>query len=241
MAGTQSSIAHSVNRITESGNHPIAQQSAIGRSSIVNARPYRPGRRPKTIHCPIASEVAEARMSYRRIASCIPAAALAVLVTTPTAVAQGSDQSGIAAINLSYVARASQAGKSAIARIDEATRQKEAEAAAKAAALDKQQAALQQQGNVMSARARADLQRAFDKSRVEFERFQEDAQAELQGMQAKFEAEFRIKLMPVVEQISKEKGLRFVFGIEQSTMIAWWSPAVDISDEVVERLDAARK
>jgi Skp family chaperone for outer membrane proteins len=30
-----------------------------------------------------------------------------------------------------------------------------------------------------------------------------------------------------------------VFGLEQSTLIVWANPALDISDEVVKRLDAA--
>ncbi len=111
----------------------------------------------------------------------------------------------------------------------------------KAAELEQQRYELQQRGSVMSERARADLQKAFDKGRIDFERFQQDAQAELQGMQRQFEAEFRLKLMPVVDQISKEKGLHFVFGLEQSTMIVWWNPSLDISDEIVKRLDADAK
>jgi Skp family chaperone for outer membrane proteins len=79
----------------------------------------------------------------------------------------------------------------------------------------------------------------FEKSRVEFERFQQDAQAEIEGLQQKFEAEFRIQLNPIVDAISKERGLHFVFGLEQAAIV-WWSPALDISEEVVKRLDAGK-
>ena len=119
-------------------------------------------------------------------------------------------------------------------------RRKTSEVETKAAALQKQQVELQQQSASMSPRAVADLQRAFEKSRLEFTRFQQDAQAEVEAMQQKFEADFRIKLAPIVDEISKEKGLYFVFGIEQTSMLAWWSPAVDISEEVVRRLDAPK-
>ena len=47
----------------------------------------------------------------------------------------------------------------------------------------------------------------------------------------------RVKLAPVIDAVSKEKGLHFVFGLEQAAIV-WWSPAVDISEEVVKRLDA---
>ena len=43
----------------------------------------------------------------------------------------------------------------------------------------------------------------------------------------------------LLDEISKEKGLHLVFGIQQAAII-WWSPAVDISDECVKRLDAAK-
>jgi outer membrane protein len=144
-----------------------------------------------------------------------------------------------ATVNLSYIAQSSKAGKAALARLKEAGKRKEAEAATKAADLRKQQVALQEPGSVLSERARADLQKAFERSRVDFDRFRQDAQAELQGLQAEFEAEFRLKLAPIVDQISKEKGFHFVFGLEQSTMIVWANPRLDISDEVVKRLDAA--
>ena len=58
-------------------------------------------------------------------------------------------------------------------------------------------------------------------------------------MQTQFELEFRAKLDPVIDEVSKEKGLQFVFGLEQAAIICW-SPAVDISEEVVKRLDALK-
>ena len=172
-----------------------------------------------------------------RIVRAVAITALVAAASNAPLAAQAVDQVRIAAVNLSYVAQSSRAGKAALARLEEAGKKKAAEAAIKAAELETQQVELQQRGSVMSARALADLQKAFEKGRIDFQRFQQDAQAELQGMQTQFEAEFRLKLMPVVDQISKEKGLHFVFGLEQAPII-WWNPALDISDEVVKRLDA---
>jgi outer membrane protein len=165
-------------------------------------------------------------------------AAILAAIFTSSAFAQVAEPFQIGAINISYVTRTSRAGKAAIAALDAFGKQKASEVQGKAKALQQQQAELQQSG-AMSARATADLQRAFEKTRLEFERFQQDAQAEIEAMQAKFDADFRIKLGPIVDEISKEKGLHFVFGIEQAAIL-WWSPAVDISDECVKRLDAAK-
>jgi len=164
--------------------------------------------------------------------------ALAVLLSTSPAFAQAVETSRIGALSLAYVARNSKTAQAAIAQVEEFERKKSIEVEGRAAALQKQQADLQNSA-AMSPRAVADLQRAFDKARLEFDRFQQDARAEVDAMQAKFDTELRIKLAPIVDEISKEKGLHLVFGLEQAPII-WWSPAVDISDEVVKRLDAPR-
>ena len=166
--------------------------------------------------------------------------ALVVLLSASTAFAQAAEQFRIGALRLAYVAQNSKTARAAIAEVEAFERKKSTELESKAGELQKQQVELQKQSAAMSPRAVADLQRAFDKSRLEFERYQQDVQAEVQAMQAKFDTEFRVRLAPIVDAISKEKGLHFVFGIEQASMVAWWSPAVDISEEVVKRLDAAK-
>lgn len=169
----------------------------------------------------------------------IRALTIAVLTLTVTP-AFAQDAVRIGAVSMAYVARSSKAGQSALAEIEKFVKQKESEAAVKSAELEKQQLALQKSSIGLSARAAGDLQKAFDKSRVEFDRFRQDTQAEIERMQSTFDAEFRVKLAPVIDAVSKEKGLQFVFGLEQAAIV-WWSPAVDISEEVVKRLDATIK
>ncbi len=174
-----------------------------------------------------------------RTARIVSSLALTALIATTPALAQVADSFRIGALRLAYVAQSSKTARAAIAQIEDFERKKSIEVESRAAELQKQQVALQQSA-VMSPRAVADLQRAFDKSRLEFDRFQQDARTEIEAMQARFDADFQAKLAPIVDAISKEKGLHFVFGIEQATMVAWWSPAVDISEEVVKRLDAPK-
>ena len=169
----------------------------------------------------------------------ILAAAFLAAASTSTALAQTIDATRIGAVNLSYVARMSKAGKEGLSRIDEASRRKAAEVDARAAELQKQQVELQQPNAGLSPRALADLQRAFEKSRIDFDRLRQDAQQEIEAMQTRFEIEFRAKLAPVIDEISKAKGLQFVFGLEQAAIV-WWNPALDISEEVVKKLDAGK-
>jgi Skp family chaperone for outer membrane proteins len=155
------------------------------------------------------------------------------------AAAQVVDLPRVGAINLSYVARTSKAGQSALAEIEKFVKAKEAEATARAVELDNLRVDVQRRSTGLSDRARGDLEKAFEKSRLEFERFQQDAKADIQALQLKFDNEFRVKLSPIVNAISKERGLHFVFGLEEAAIV-WWSPAADISEEVVKRLDAGK-
>ena len=173
-----------------------------------------------------------------RIARAVIVAVFGIAILSTAALAQSSLQ--IVGVNLRYVAANSKFGKTALARIEAANKEKAGEADAKLAALTKQQAELKQTGSSMSDRARADLQRAFDRARLDFDRFREDAQSELRVMQSEFEAQFRLKVTPLVDQLSRERGYSFVFGLEHP-IIAWFSPDVDISDEIVKRLDATAK
>jgi len=161
-----------------------------------------------------------------------------LLVLGIAAPVAAQDPTRVGAISLAYVARSSKAGKAALAEIEKFVKQKESEGATRAVELERQRVELQK-GIGLSPRALGDLQKAFDKSRLEFERFQEDAQADIERMQHKFDVEFRIKLAPIIDAVSKEKGLQFVFGLEQAAIV-WWSPAVDISADVAKRLDAEK-
>lgn len=164
---------------------------------------------------------------------------LALLAASATPVV-AQDSTHVGAIRLSYVARSSNSGKAALAEIEQFVKQKESEAAVKAAGLEQQRLELQKTGVGLRAGALGDLQKAFDKSRVEFERFQQDAQADIARLQQTFDAEFRLTVAPIIDAVSKEKGLQFVFGLEEAAIV-WWSPAVDISEEVIKRLDDAQQ
>ena len=107
-----------------------------------------------------------------------PIVALAVLLTASSAFAQAADVR-IGAVSFTYIARNSKTTNAALAQVQEFERKKTIEVEARAADLQKQQIELERQSASMSPRAVADLRRAFDKSRTEFTRFQQDAQSDI--------------------------------------------------------------
>ena len=72
------------------------------------------------------------------------------------------------------------------------------------------------------------------------ERFQQDAQAEINELQQEVQNDFVKKLSPIVEQLAVEKGLHLVFNASESG-IAWAAPGLDLTPDVIKKLDALAK
>jgi Skp family chaperone for outer membrane proteins len=90
----------------------------------------------------------------------------------------------------------------------------------------------------MSDAARSQLEKDIERQQVEAQRFQQDAQAEINELQQQLQNQFQERLMPILEAVAKEKGLQMLLS-HQDAGIVWWDPGIDLSAEVVKRLDAA--
>jgi Skp family chaperone for outer membrane proteins len=75
---------------------------------------------------------------------------------------------------------------------------------------------------------------------IDVKRFIQDAQSELAGVQRDAETAFLAKFKPALEEVVKAKGLRMVIN-EDSGLLAWADPTLDITSEVVKTLDLAAK
>lgn len=124
----------------------------------------------------------------------------------------------IGAINLPVVAQSSKFGSRELARIDAATREREAEVVRRASELERQRATLTQSAG-LSDRVRTDLQRAFERQTVEFERYREDAAKEVQRLQDQFTTDFQVRLRPVIDAIAKDQGLSLIFNLEVAPIV----------------------
>ncbi|MEQ1870473.1 MAG: OmpH family outer membrane protein, partial [Vicinamibacterales bacterium] len=95
-------------------------------------------------------------------------------------------------------------------------------------------------GSVMSEAARAQLQKDIERQTVEGQRFEQDAQAELNELQQRLQQEFQTKLLPILEALAKEKGIQALFSTGDAGII-WIEPGTDLTLEAVARMDAAKK
>ena len=118
--------------------------------------------------------------------------------TPPPATAVPPQQAPLrmAFLDLQRIAAESSEGKVASGKVQELTKKKGAELQEKTKALQTNQQKLQQGAAVLNDAARAQTQKEIDRLTVEIDRFQEDANAEVQEMQQALQAEFQEKLRP---------------------------------------------
>jgi outer membrane protein len=173
------------------------------------------------------------------------AAVFSVLVASAPAFAQApavaapSAPMKMAFVDLQRIAAESSEGKAASAKVQALTQKKSAELGEKTKALQANQQKLQQGGAVLNDAARAQAQKEVDRLTVEIDRFQQDANAEVQELQQQLQSEFQDKLRPVLDAIVKELsiGLLFSYGDAGAIFI---DPSLDITADVIKRFDVAK-
>jgi Skp family chaperone for outer membrane proteins len=84
--------------------------------------------------------------------------------------------------------------------------------------------------------APAEIQRA----QVELERATQDAETDFAALTRQMQVDFETRLTPILRQILDTDHIGIIFDYPQK-LIVWASPAADITDEVIARLDAATK
>ena len=146
----------------------------------------------------------------------------------------------IAFFNPQAVFQASADGRAGVARVNALIQKKQTENADKAKLLQGNQQKLQTSGSVMNEAARVQLEKEIEKQTKDAERFQQDAQAEINELQQEVQNDFVKKLSPIVEQLAVEKGLHLVFNASESG-IAWATPGLDLTGDVIKKLDALAK
>jgi outer membrane protein len=130
-------------------------------------------------------------------------------------------------------------GKAALARLNalEADRARAIDARQKA--LDAQEQAFERSAPLLSADARSQRTRELERLRIDTQRFIQDAQAELMGIQREAETAFLAKLRPVVDKVAKERGLQLLLNLDAG-VVAWFEPSLDLTTEITKQIATAR-
>lgn len=132
-------------------------------------------------------------------------------------------------------------GKAAATRLQEWEKKKTAEIQTKAKEAESLQAKINQGGNVLNESARAQAQRDLQRLQREITAMQEDAQQEGNELRQQLLTEFSQKVNPIIAAVAKERGLHMVFSVSDEANVAWADPGLDLTAEIIKRVDAAPK
>jgi outer membrane protein len=144
--------------------------------------------------------------------------------------------SKLAYINIQRIANESGEGKSATAKVQALNQKKVQELNEKNKQLQADQQKLQSGGTVMSDSARAEIEKRIERTQVDIQRATQDAQQEVQELQQELQNEFQRKLMPIVQQVSQEKGIHILFSAGDSGIV-WADTGLDITNDVIKKFD----
>jgi Skp family chaperone for outer membrane proteins len=174
------------------------------------------------------------RQHARRI---IVAALVAAAGLTGLALAQ--EGSKIGAINSQEVLEKSAEGKKAIAQLQAADKRFGDQIAQIDDQIKQLQNRLQAQRLTLTVEAAAGIQADIQKKQTDRQRMAEDATQQMQQLQATVLSQIQTDLMPVIEQLRKDKGLEMIFDVTKGGTV-YFNPAIDMTAEVIRRYDAAK-
>ena len=166
-----------------------------------------------------------------------PAQGAPTPAAAPPAPAPFPEGAKYAFVNIQRIANESVEGKSATGRVNALVTKKQAEGADRAKQLQAAQTKFEAGGSVMSESARALLQKEIDRLTIDIQRFNEDAQQEVQLLQNDLMGDFQVKLSPVIAAVATEKNLHMIFSSADAGLV-WGEPGLDITTEVIKKFDA---
>jgi outer membrane protein len=168
---------------------------------------------------------------------------IALLVALGTAglagLALAQEGGKLATINSQEVLEKSVEGMKAIAQLQAADKKFGDQIARIDDQIKQLQGRLTAQRMTLTAEAGAAIQADIVKRQTERQRAVEDASRSMQELQATTLTRIQADLIPVIEQLRKDKGLDLIFDVAKPG-IAYFTPTLDVTAEVVRRYDAIK-
>jgi Skp family chaperone for outer membrane proteins len=147
----------------------------------------------------------------------------------------------IGVVNLQRVIFESKFGQAGQAKLKGLSEKRTAEVAEQQKQLQTLQTELQTQGSVLSPTVVAQKTAEVDRLQRQLQFQQEQASADFQLLQNQLMDEFGDKVIPIAEEIRKERGLWLILTVGQEQNVIALHEGLDLTLEVVKRLDAVTK
>jgi len=87
--------------------------------------------------------------------------------------------------------------------------------------------------------AMAQLSSDIERKRTERKRFTEDVGREMEELTARLFNRIQSELLPIIEQIGKEKNVDIILDLARSGAI-YFNPAIDLTQDIINAYDASK-
>jgi|GEM_PF-2398536 len=154
-------------------------------------------------------------------------------VTTP---------SKVAIINIQLAIAETSDGKKLADQLNARFAPKETEIANESKAIQALQKQLNDQGNTMSAQAKADLQQQIATKQRDAQQNSQNAQSDYENAQAEMMNSVAAKIMPVLKKYAEDHGYTAVIDVSMNwpqSPVLYYNPGTDITGDIVRIYDAA--
>lgn len=153
------------------------------------------------------------------------------------AIAQETAKIGV--VNSQEVLEKSEEGKKAIAQLQEKDRSQQSRLTKLDEEIRQLETKMNTQRLTLTNEAILQLTSDLDKKRTDRKRLAEDALRELQDLRLRLFNRVQSELIPIIEQLGKEKNLEIIFDLAQSGAI-YFNPTIELTEEVIRRYDASK-
>jgi len=176
-------------------------------------------------------------MMNRRSVSKLAMLTLVLAALVSTGYAQAIIKMGV--VNSQEVLQKSTEGKRIMAQLQEKDKQNTAELSRRDEEIRNLQTKINTQRLTLTQEALMNLSADLEKKQTDRKRFAEDSYREMESMTQRFFNKLQGELIPIIEQIGKDKGLDIIFDLQNSGAV-YFSPTVDLTQEVIQRYDASK-
>lgn len=145
----------------------------------------------------------------------------------------------IGVINSQEVLEKSAEGKRVIARLQERDKANQAALTKIDDDIRQLETKLNTQRLTLSEEALYQMNADLEKKRTERKRLAEDSFRDWQDLQLKLFNRVQSELLPIIEQLGKEKGVDVIFDLAKSGAV-YFNPSIDLTDEIIKRYDASK-
>lgn len=142
----------------------------------------------------------------------------------------------VAVIDVQRVVEESAAGREAMGRLRKLQDEKVTQGRKLSEELAGLRRQLETQAVTLSETKVAELRKQIEDKQVELQRFQDDAQQELEEAKAKELQNLEKQIMPIINEIGREKKFLLIFNKFQAGLV-YADETVDITDEVLRRFN----